>query len=154
MDLVLLSSYFIRQLTSWAYIFIVLFVISNIKKKWVYDALFALGMGVGIIGVMFCLYHKIILHYSNLLNISTIFSEIFCNISHLVLIIFLIFYKPILSGKSHIFKSFVALVSVCITYLFLVDPQIIYKGVPINTFITFASGICLLILYLRDDNPI
>jgi hypothetical protein len=154
MDLVVLSSYFIKQLTSWTYIFIFLFIISNIKKKWIYDTLFALGMGVGIIGVMFCLYHKIILHYSNLLNISTTFSEVFCNISHLLLIIFLIFYKPVLSGKSHIFKSFAALVSVCMTYLFLVDPKAIYQGVPINTFITFSSGICLLILYLRDDTPI
>lgn len=154
MDIEFLLSLSIKSLTTWIYILLFAFIIFFKRKKmWIYDSLYSLGMMVGIIGVMICLYNKLLDHYSYYSDIPRSVIEIFCNVSHIFLIVFLLIYKPKLYGKSNIMKSVLLLFSICIIYLVFNNPNDVYIGIPMNSYLNFSCAICLLIYFLYNKIP-
>jgi hypothetical protein len=143
-----------RQFTTWTIVATLLFIFSKKKPTYIYDALYTLGISVGILGSMLCAYHQLLTYYATSLNISFDFTKIYCYVSHILILLFFLFYKPSLIGSHNYKKSGVSILIFITCYLLLIEPEQIYPYVPLYPHFLNKSIIVVFIvffLYLKKN---
>jgi hypothetical protein len=108
------------------YVLLGIFTLIKYKQRWIYDSLYSLGMTVGLMGTLINYEKRFIKYYADLLDISENTAFFYSVLTHLLIVIFLFWYKPVLYGKTNPLYSILLSIFIVSFYLSLINPEKVY----------------------------
>ena len=125
------------------------FTLIKYKQRWVYDSLYSLGMTVGLMGTLINYEKRMIKYYADIIGISEKTAFFYSVLTHLLIVGFLFWYKPILYGKTNPFYSILLSFLIVSLYLSLINPEKVYVYHSNKTLLPLSILIFIIVFSIK-----